>query len=184
MNPWMCASQMGMVFCPADYQANMGSGFSLLFKSWVISDQKSYSLACFRVCLWDSPDNCCRPRVPTSQRFKLAFVPLLTRTAELAVNTQQAALLENPPYSASNPIVIIITSPLSLLVVDTLLFAASLLLAYLNMLVAMAYDIGLLSSLVAGEAVTYFVVRGIAIALGGSGVKVSSTEGDCPCTTA
>jgi hypothetical protein len=71
--------------------------------------------------------------------------------------------------------------PVLILCADTVLFAASLFVAYLNMLVAMAYDAGLLSSLVAGEAVTYFTTRVIAIAVGAVPLKLETgTEGCCP----
>ena len=54
-------------------------------------------------------------------------------------------------------------APLALLAADSLLLGATLLLAYLNMLVAMAFDWGLLCSLVAGEAATHFCLRSLGL---------------------
>jgi hypothetical protein len=48
--------------------------------------------------------------------------------------------------------------PRDLVLLDSLLFAAALFLAYLNMLVAMAYELGLLAALVAGEAAVHLAL--------------------------
>lgn len=179
-NPWMCGSAMGMVFCPANYQANGGTGFSLIFKSWVISDSHSYALACFGVFLLGVTRQLIaffRGRLPALQ------ARIRTRTGKGLLNDADEALV-GAPAPLAGAAAIFARYPLLLLAVDTLLYAASMFLAYLNMLVAMAYDAGLLSSLVAGEAGTYFATRATAFALGlGSGASAKVDQGEPCCAT-
>ena len=135
----MCGSSMGMVFCPADYSSNSGAGFSLLFKSWVIHDPPSYARACLAVFA-----------LGTARQLLVGLRALLLPPPSLPHPARrEASLLGGVGGEPA----------LWLLGADAALFGAALLLAYLNMLVAMAYDAGLLLSLVAGEALTYFAVR-------------------------
>jgi hypothetical protein len=162
---------MGMVFCPTNYEANMGLGFSLIFKSWVISDSKSYALACvgvFAMGVVRQLISCLRGHLPALRRRapggNAAFGNVQaydSRESLIPAQAPAAGLLGSLDALFAR-------YPLLLLALDTLLYAASLLLAYLNMLVAMAYDAGLLTSLVAGEALTYFGVRAVALFTGSS----------------
>ena len=167
---------MGMVFCPANYQANGGTGFSLIFKSWVISDSRSYALACIGVFLLGVTRQLIaffRARLPSLQ------ARIRNPGGRSLLNETDEALAASPAPLGGGA-VIFARYPLLLLAVDTLLYAASMLLAYLNMLVAMAFDAGLLSSLVAGEAGAHFATRATAFALGlGSGEKVDQGEPCC-----
>jgi hypothetical protein len=72
-------------------------------------------------------------------------------------------------------------SPAALLAADILLFAVGLFLAYLNMLVAMAYDFGLLSCLVLGEALGYGSVQAALLvwSIPGSNSRERKEEEDC-----
>ena len=141
--PWMCGASMGMVFCPASdsYASNSGTGFSLLFKSWVVADDRSYALACLGV-------------------FARGALRQLLAGA-------RAALAGAPPRG--------LLAPPGLLAAEAALFAAGLALAYVNMLVAMAYDFGLIGALVAGETAV-FVARRLA-ARRGAGAGASGGAG-------
>ncbi len=170
--PWMCGSGMGMVFCPANYAANDGAGFSLIFKSWVINDSHSYAIACLGVFTLgvvrqllaylrgNLPALHVR-RITSSGEINQPFIP-----------ADPAASGGFRGFFARNP-------PVVLLAVDTLLFALSLFIAYINMLVAMAYDAGLLSSLVAGEASAYFCTRATGLIF--ACTSTSKTEVGEPC---
>jgi hypothetical protein len=154
----MCGSSMGMVFCPADYHSNGNTGFALLFKSWVISDSASYALACLGVAALGAS----RQALVAIRRAVLSANASGSRRAlnggeELlgADGTLQTAKRGRSRLSSQY----LIANPFVLLAVDTLLFALGLGVAYLTMLVAMVYDVGLLTSLVAGEALTYAIFR-------------------------
>lgn len=135
---------MGMVFCPADYTSNSDTGFSLLFKSWVISSDRSYYLACIGVVAMGVARQLC-----VSLRMALNKGYFLKRKVS-------GRLLEREEEEERG---FQVQQPLAVVFLDTFLYALVLFLAYLNMLVAMAYDFGLLFSLVLGEALTYGVVR-------------------------
>jgi hypothetical protein len=148
---------MGMVFCPADYSVNGGAGFSLLFKSWVITSRASYLLACLGVFLMGALRQglgCLRAALP-ALAARLARRPAAPAPAAAAAEDARGLLEERPLPPA-------LRRSVAYLAADAALLGAALLLAYLNMLVAMAYDAGLLASLVAGEAVAHF-----ALSLGG-----------------
>ena len=158
--PYMCGSSMGMVFCPPNYASNSGTGFSLLLSSWVISGPGTYACACVGVfCMGALRQcvSCLRTHFPQlAARLALLVTPPAAEHAE--------AMLQPPPARS-----------LILLACDSMLLGAGLFLAYLNMLVAMAYDFGLLSSLVAGEAVAHFALA----FLGLSKVAVEAAEQPC-----
>ena len=138
-NPWMCGASMGMVFCPASdsFASNGGAGFSLLWKSLVVRDGASYASACLAVFALGA----LRQLVVGA---RAALAPALTPGAAATA----AAVVGAPPQLALAAV----------LVADAALFAAALFLAYLNMLVAMAYEYGLLGALVAGEAVVHLAL--------------------------
>lgn len=167
--PYMCGSSMGMVFCPANYASNGGTGFSFIFPSWVISSSQTYTLACFGVALLGA--------------FRQAVIAL--RREVLSANRgrgingggENASLIgadsaqeggggpEGLPVSKRGHSVSFFASPKLrarpgvLLAIDTTLFAIGLAAAYIAMLVAMAYDVGLLTCLVLGEASGYAICR-------------------------
>ena len=136
---------MGMVFCPADYTSNNFTGFSLLFKSWVISSDHSYWLACLGVfAMGVARQLCVSLRMAVNKGYFLR-----RKDAERLLEGEEVDGRKGHQKE----------QPLLMVALDTFLYALVLFLAYLNMLVAMAYDFGLLISLVLGEAVTYGVVR-------------------------
>ena len=137
-NPYMCGSAMGMVFCPADYSFNGGTGFSLLFKSWVIHDGKSYILACLGVFA-----------IGVARQLLVGLRTIFLEQSNLKKRRNSG---EQEPMLRSEGGV---GSRALLTATDTGLFALGLFMSYLSMLVAMSFDFGLLFSLVAGEALTY-----------------------------
>ena len=138
-NPWMCGASMGMVFCPAadSFAANSGAGFSLLFKSWVVHDGASYTSACLGVFA-----------LGALRQLLVGARGALAPALAPGVAGAAAGVLGAPAWLALAAV----------LAADAALFAATLLLAYLNMLVAMAYDFGLLGALVAGEATVHLLL--------------------------
>jgi hypothetical protein len=137
---YMCGSSMGMVFCPADYSSNGGAGFSLIFKSWVINSKTSYALACVGVLFLGVA--------------RQLVVGLRARLNELG--RQQNCGREEPLLADRDRVAPwVLRKPTYVALADITLFALGSFISYLNMLVAMAYDFGLLLSLVAGEALTY-----------------------------
>jgi Ctr copper transporter family len=141
---------MGMTFCSPNFSSNSGTGFSLLFASWVIKDARSYALACLGVFA-----------------MGLAHQGLLTLRATLAKSSCEMAPvrvkaslneLEQPMMQDHNR-----RRPLKgaflRAALDMVLYAAGLFMAYLCMLVAMAYDFGLLAALVAGETTVYVIAK-------------------------
>jgi hypothetical protein len=125
---------------------NGGTGFSLLFKTWVVSSNSSYALACLGVLLMGALRQCLG--------CLRAALPALAERVFKRLNAKGADNLLEPPALTAH----VVQRSTSYVAADTVLLGASLLLAYLNMLVAMAYDFGLLSSLVAGEMVAYFTL--------------------------
>ena len=179
--PWMCGSSMGMVFCPASYEANSGLGFSIIFKSWVISDSKSYATACLGVFMMGVARqliSCLRGYLPMIQaRLRAsggAAAPTSIESLEALIPTSKPRSIIADAFTRYPSLL-----PCMIICADTVLFAASLFLAYLNMLVAMVYDAGLLASLVAGEAVTYFTTRVISITMGSVPLKMESGATGC-----
>ena len=176
-NPYMCGSTMGMVFCSPNYAANSGTGFSLLFSSWVISSRSSYVLALLGVAAMGA----------------LRQLAVALRRAVTAANragaagggggeTAEGLLQQRKERRSPLACAALTASPRALIAADTVLFAAALALSYLNMLVAMAYDAGLLAALVAGEALTYGALRAASAGGGGGGGAVSgSTNDDAAC---
>ena len=163
---------MGMVFCPTSFP------FVLLSSSWVISSTAAYVAA-------------------------LAAVFLMGASRQLLSTARSRVVAANAPYMKtfggnSEPLLLqgvggggaravpwlactcLRRSPLALLAVDTLLYAAAMALGYINMLVAMAYDAGLLVALVAGEACAYFALR--VVQTGSThGVVHSDAAAEAPC---
>ncbi len=163
---------MGMVFCPADYTVNSNTGFSLLFSSWVISDNNSYYLACLGVAFLGA----CRQALVALRREILSANSGRSggkggdKFGLLGADVLSASGGEGPESTTggggkrrSGPFFFetkfLRTQPTILLVVDTILFACALGAAYFTMLVAMAYDFGLLFSLVLGESLCYALCR-------------------------
>ena len=141
---------MGMVFCPAQdsFSANGNTGFALLFKDWVVSDARSYSLACLGVFALGLLRQC----LVGLRGLWQSITPAARAVAGDAVHEPLFGGGEGSSSRSSGG------PTLLSLAVDSLFFAACLFLAYINMLVAMAYDFGLLASLVAGETVAYFLI--------------------------
>ena len=162
-NPYMCGSAMGMVFCNADYTVNGGTGFALLFKTWVISSPATYALACLGVFLMGALRQClgclraALPALAARLAARLAAAALPAGGGGGGSSSGSHHLLERPAAPPPPPPPALLRTA-AYLAADAALMGAALLLAYLNMLVAMAYDAGLLACLVAGEAVTYFVL--------------------------
>jgi len=165
--PYMCGSSMGMVFCPPNFASNSGTGFSLLFQSWVISSRGAYALACVGVFFMGALRQCL-------SCLRTHFPQLAARLVHLATPpAPNAEAMLQPPPAGSSPS----ARSLTLLACDSILLGAGLFLAYLNMLVAMAYDFGLLSSLVAGEAAAHFALA----ALGLSSAEHAAGAAEQPC---
>ena len=133
----MCAAQMGMTFCPTSFPVY------LVFKDWVISDSDAYSRAQVYVFLMGGTR-----QLITQVRAALNRANRPGRTPRIAVRSAFACdALQR--------------SPTLLTVVDALLLAAETYLGYLNMLIVMAYDAGLLSALVWGEVLGYAACSGL-----------------------
>ena len=147
-HPYMCGSAMGMVFCPTDYTVNSNTGFSLLFTSWVISDNNSYYLACFGVALLGA----CRQALVALRReilsansgrsigrgddkFNLLGADVLSASSGEGVASTGSKRRNGPFFFETK---FLRTQPTILLAVDTILFACALGAAYITMLVAMA----------------------------------------------
>ncbi len=154
----MCGSAMGMVFCPADFAANGGAGFSLVFKDWVVRDARSYALACAGVFAMGAAR-----QLLAGARAALAGAAAAPRAPgrARAPGALQEAFVDGGGGGGGSAQQ---RAPLLCAAADSALFALGLAFAYVNMLVAMAYDAGLLAALVAGEGVAHFGVRAAALA--------------------
>ena len=168
----MCGSTMGMVFCPPSFGSNGGSGFSLVFKDWVIHNSSSYGLALLGVFCMGALRQCL-----ATLRASLPDSPLAS------AGLREEALLSAPaPLRPASPrLGWLAQRPWLLLGTDTALFAATLLMSYLNMLVAMAYDAGLLLSLVLGEAAVYLVVKSFTLTRGRNNHRPLFAADDANC---
>ena len=171
-NPWMCGASMGMVFCDAfqnpgggsatPTQANGGAGFSLLFKTWVISDKRSYYLALLGVFFMGLSR-----QLMVSLRVNLVAANVPRRaTATSAADLLLGGVARGVPAGFLRSDVLA-QNAWALLCVECALLFCALSLSYINMLIAMAYDGGLIAALVAGETVAYGTVRAVGLALGG-----------------
>ncbi len=166
----MCGASMGMVFCDAfqnpggtpPTQANGGTGFSLLFKSWVISDRRSYYLALLGVFFMGLAR-----QLIVSLRVNLVAANVPRRaTATSAADLLLGGVARGMPaaYLRTDALA---QNAWALLCVECALLFCALSLSYVNMLIAMAYDGGLIAALVAGETVAYGGVRAVGLSLGG-----------------
>jgi hypothetical protein len=124
----------------------------------VISSPATYALACLGVFLMGALrqcQGCLRAALPAlaarlAQRLAAAALPAGGGSGSHHLLERPAALPQPPPLPPPA-----LQRTAAYLAADAALLGAALLLAYLNMLVAMAYDFGLLSSLVAGEAAAH-----------------------------
>jgi hypothetical protein len=190
----MCGASMGMVFCDAfsnpggdstpPAQANGGSGFSLLFKSWVISTKRSYycallgvfAMGLLRQWIVSLRVNLVTANAPSRRYPK----PALFRANGESVNDlllSSGAARGAPPRLLRSAA--FSQSPWLLLCVECALLFFALGLSYLNMLVAMTYDAGLISALVAGETVAYGSVRAGGLVLGENTETIEADPADC-----
>jgi hypothetical protein len=154
-NPYMCGASMGMVFCDPPFTANGGTGFSLIFKSWVIHDTRSYVAALVGVFAL----GVARQALVT---LRGALVGANSRGARRAADDAllpAAGAGGGGKFARALRVEALAARPAALLAVETALFAAALGLAYINMLVAMVYDAGLLAALVGGEALAFAAAR-------------------------
>ena len=162
-----------MVFCPASdsYSTNGGRGFALLFSSWLIRDASTYAAACACVFLLGAARRLLGAvRVELLAANGAAAAASVARSAAHRAGSLTEPLTDAAGKAAPPPALrrwltsaALARRPLALLAVDATLVAASLYLAYINMLIAMVYDAGLIASLVAGEAVMYAALRALAL---------------------
>lgn len=165
---------MSMVFCNPDFS---GGGFSLLFKSWVIASPASYVGALAATVALGG----CRQLLSALRAQVVAANDAGAgggASSEEALLPSAGAGVGQWPASAY-----LRRHPLALAALDTALYAGALLLGYINMLIAMAFDAGLLCAIVVGEAAAYFAVlmlcrRG---SRGGNSRSGSRGGGDAPC---
>jgi len=176
-NPYMCGSTMGMVFCSPNYSANSGTGFSLLFSSWVISSRSSYVLALLGVAAMGA-----RRQLAVALRRALSVANRAGAGGGSGGEAAEGLLQQRKERRSPLACAALTASPRALIVGDAALCAAALALSYLNLLVAMASAAGLLAALVAGEALTYGALRAASAGGGGgSGAATGSTNDDAAC---